>query len=88
MGKICMDYGQVPGNKVQPPVEPRTGGTKIRVYFDPDTGDPTWELGKKTKQCGKTSSWDEQIIEYLCVLQKRMEEHMPELPLCTEQPQA
>ena len=57
-----------------------TGGTALRVHAT-ETGDSSWEYKKNPNKFG---AWDDQVVEYLCKVQKGVQEHVSELDIRCE----
>ena len=63
-----------------------TGGTRIRVYEDPeDDNKPKFEMMTRSKKLRESTQWDAEVVEFLVELQNLTVEHLPQpdLPIYT-----
>ena len=64
-----------------------TGGTKIRVFEDPDNnGEPTFVMVTRSKKLKNETKWASEVVDFLLRLQSLVEEYVPKghLPIFTQ----
>ena len=79
------DDGEAGGNaessEAEDVVKTTTGGTKIRVYEDPDDdGTPTFQLQSRSQHTDNTT-WMTEVVVFLNNLQNKVRQHLPNLDL-------